>query len=54
VGVYFDDAILVDGMVDLSKVTPVARLGYLDYSAADRIFKLKWDGGDGMKRALDR
>ena len=54
IGVYIDDAVITDGMVDLAKIRPVARLGYADYSAVDRVFKLKWDGGAGLKKALDR
>lgn len=54
IGVYIDDAVITDGMVDLAKIQPVARLGYADYSAVDRVFKLKWDGGAGLKKALDR
>jgi flavin reductase (DIM6/NTAB) family NADH-FMN oxidoreductase RutF len=54
IGVYIDDAVITDGMVDLNKIQPVARLGYADYSAVDRVFKLKWDGGEGLKRALEK
>jgi flavin reductase (DIM6/NTAB) family NADH-FMN oxidoreductase RutF len=44
VSIYIDDAILVNGLVDVSKVQPIARLGYLDQYAvvtADTIFKMK-------------
>lgn len=44
VSIYIDDAILVDGLVDVAKVQPIARLGYLDQYAVvttDTIFKMK-------------
>jgi len=40
IGIYIDDAVIVDGRVDLSKVNPVARLGYKDYTAVENIFEL--------------
>ncbi len=42
VSIYIDDAVIVDGMIDLSKDPPIARLGYLDqYAAIDHIFRMK-------------
>ena len=41
VGIYIDDSVIVNGMVDLSRVRPIARLGYLDqYTVVDTIFKM--------------
>ena len=40
VGVHVDDAIIVDGRIDLSKVRPVARLGYAEYAVVDTIFRM--------------
>lgn len=41
VGIYIDDRVIVNGMVDLSRVRPIARLGYLDqYTVVDTIFKM--------------
>lgn len=39
-GIHIDDAIIVDGRVDLSLVRPLARLGYLDYTTVDEIFAI--------------
>lgn len=39
-GVHIDDEILTDGMVDLSKIQPLARLGYLQYSAVENPFEM--------------
>jgi flavin reductase (DIM6/NTAB) family NADH-FMN oxidoreductase RutF len=42
VSIYIDDAVIVNGMVVLSKARPIARLGYLDqYAVVDTILKMK-------------
>jgi flavin reductase (DIM6/NTAB) family NADH-FMN oxidoreductase RutF len=42
VSIYIDDAVIVNGMIDLSKDPPIARLGYLDqYAIIDSVFKMK-------------
>jgi flavin reductase (DIM6/NTAB) family NADH-FMN oxidoreductase RutF len=42
VGVYIDDAVLRDGMLDIAAIQPIARMGYMDYSVtrADTLFTL--------------
>jgi len=35
VGIHIDDEVIVDGRVDIKKVDPLARLGYLDYARLD-------------------
>jgi len=39
-GVHIREEVLTDGMVDLSKIKPLARLGYLQYSAVDNLFEM--------------
>ena len=41
VGVHIRDNVLVDGMIDVTKYMPLARLGYRDYAYIDRPFTLK-------------
>ena len=42
VAVHIDDAALTaDGLVDLVKIRPIARLGYKDYSSVDAIFQME-------------
>lgn len=44
-GVHIDDALVVDGRVDILKARPIARLGYLDYTVVESKFALdrpKW------------
>ena len=40
VGIHIDDAIITDGKVDVLKFNPVARLGYMDYTAVEDVFPL--------------
>ena len=42
VAVHIDDAALTtDGMIDLVKIRPIARLGYKDYTSVDSIFRME-------------
>ncbi len=43
-GVHIDDGVIVDGLVDVSRLRPIARLGYQDYSVVDNIFTLRRPG----------
>jgi flavin reductase (DIM6/NTAB) family NADH-FMN oxidoreductase RutF len=40
VGVYIDDDFIQGGLVDVTKIRPVARLGYFDYSVIDSVFAM--------------
>jgi flavin reductase (DIM6/NTAB) family NADH-FMN oxidoreductase RutF len=40
VGIHIDDAALVNGRVDVTKLRPIARLGYRDYAVIDEVFEL--------------
>jgi flavin reductase (DIM6/NTAB) family NADH-FMN oxidoreductase RutF len=40
VGVHIDDAVIVGDKVDVTKVKPIARLGYGDYAVIDEVFEL--------------
>lgn len=40
VGVHIDDAVVVNGMVDVTLYQPVARLGYRDYAAVTEVFQM--------------
>lgn len=45
VGVHIDERILTDGLVDIKKVKPVSRLGYLDYATTESVYQMarpKW------------
>jgi flavin reductase (DIM6/NTAB) family NADH-FMN oxidoreductase RutF len=41
VNVHIDDAVIVNGMVDMARIRPIARLGYRgDYAVIDRLFEM--------------
>ena len=41
VGIHIDDAVLTDGLVDISKVLPIARMGYMDYTKVEQVFTMR-------------
>lgn len=43
-GVHIDEAILKDGLVDVTAYQPLARLGYRDYAVVREVFQLKRPG----------
>lgn len=40
VGVHIDDTVIADGKVDVTRLKPIARLGYGDYAVIDEVFEL--------------
>ena len=41
VGIHIDDALIVDGRVDIARARPIARLGYMDYCIVDEVFAME-------------
>lgn len=40
VGIHIADEAIVEGKVDIVRLKPIARLGYMDYSVVDKVFSL--------------
>ena len=40
IGVHIKDEVLTEGMVDMTKIQPIARLGYMDYTRVDLVFTM--------------
>jgi flavin reductase (DIM6/NTAB) family NADH-FMN oxidoreductase RutF len=40
VNVHIDDSVVVDGNIDMARIRPIARLGYMDYTSVDNIFTM--------------
>jgi flavin reductase (DIM6/NTAB) family NADH-FMN oxidoreductase RutF len=40
VGIYIDDAVIVDGKVDFLRMAPLSRLGYRDYGMLTEVFEM--------------
>lgn len=47
VNVYIDDSVIVNGQIDISRIRPIARLGYMDYSVVDEVFSMIRPGEAG-------
>ncbi len=41
IGVHISDDLLTDGRIDMGKLKPIARLGYLDYARIDTVFTME-------------
>lgn len=39
-GIHISDSVLTDGMIDIAKLRPLARLGYRDYTIVDTAFSM--------------
>ena len=48
-GIYINDAILVDGMVDLTRANPISRLGYMNYGVIGDMFRMRKPPGSRDK-----
>lgn len=40
IGIHIDDSIIVDGVLDIRKMQPLSRLGYMDYSVVNDFFTM--------------
>src|SRR5262245_36314312 len=40
VNIHVDDSVIVDGMLDVRRMRPIARLGYMDYCVVDDFFTM--------------
>jgi flavin reductase (DIM6/NTAB) family NADH-FMN oxidoreductase RutF len=53
VGIHIDDRVLTNGMVDLSKVMPIARCGYYQYAVVRETFVMMPPGDGKMAVGLE-
>jgi hypothetical protein len=47
IGVHINEDYIKDGIVDTAAMSPIARCGYQDYAAADRVFSIRRPPGGG-------
>jgi flavin reductase (DIM6/NTAB) family NADH-FMN oxidoreductase RutF len=40
INIHIDDDVIVDGMIDIHRMRPIARLGYMDYCVVDDVFTM--------------
>ena len=41
IGIHIDDSVIVNGLVDVTRVQPLARLGYMDFCAVNELFAIQ-------------
>jgi len=41
VGIHIDESVLTDGLIDIGKVRPIARMGYMDYAVVEEVFAMR-------------
>jgi flavin reductase (DIM6/NTAB) family NADH-FMN oxidoreductase RutF len=41
VGIHIDERVMTDGIVDIAKLKPVSRLGYMDYAVIEQTFRMR-------------
>jgi flavin reductase (DIM6/NTAB) family NADH-FMN oxidoreductase RutF len=51
IGLHIDDAFIADGIVQVTKMKPIARCGYQDYAVLDSVFAIKRPEGAGNAAA---
>jgi flavin reductase (DIM6/NTAB) family NADH-FMN oxidoreductase RutF len=44
VNIFIDDAVIENGMIDLLKIRPLSRLGYMDYATVHELFAMERPG----------
>ncbi len=47
VGLHIADSVLTEGLIDMAKLRPISRLGYLDYAEVGDLFTLRRPGQKG-------
>lgn len=47
VGVHIADHVIVDGKLDISRIHPLSRLGYMDYATVESVFEMRRPPGGG-------
>src|SRR3546814_1441298 len=40
IGIHIDESVLTAGLVDMAKLKPIARLGYMDYCLVEEVFAM--------------
>ncbi len=41
IGIEINDAFMIDGMIDIERIQPLARMGYQDYTSVEKVFTLQ-------------
>ena len=52
VGVHINDEFIKDGKIDIERIRPLARMGYMDYTSVDKVFPVVPEGLAAEARRL--
>src|SRR3546814_19002314 len=56
IGIHIDESVLTNGKVDIAKLKPVSRLGYMDYCVVEDVFAMArpaWPVQQARKRVVE-
>src|SRR5476651_1938714 len=53
VGIHIDDAVIVNGLVDVTRMQPLARLGYMDFCAVNELFAIQRPAAPGPEASAE-
>jgi flavin reductase (DIM6/NTAB) family NADH-FMN oxidoreductase RutF len=53
IGIHIDDSVIVDGLVDVTRVQPLARLGYMDFCAVNELFAIQRPAAPGPEASAE-
>ena len=48
VGIHIADDVIEDGLIDIEKIKPLARMGYMDFSYVDKVFDMPRPSSGGV------
>ena len=51
VGIHIKDDVLKDGRIDITRIRPLARMGYLDYTSVQEVFTMPPPGGPNSEQS---
>ena len=51
IGVHIADEVIKDGKIDIARIRPLARLGYLDYTSVESVFTMM-PTGEGAEASI--
>jgi flavin reductase (DIM6/NTAB) family NADH-FMN oxidoreductase RutF len=53
VAVHIADSMIVEGRIDITRIRPLARMGYLDYTSIDKVFTMPPPGSAMMAAGME-
>jgi len=51
IGIHIKDGVLKDGRIDITRIRPLARMGYLDYTSVQEVFTMPPPDGPNAEQS---